>query len=491
MTSFDSFDNRSKILKDNLVAKIKAGDKMAVAAAYFSIFGFQELKTQLEGLEEMRFLYTAPTFLKEKTDYKAREFYIPRLGREHGVAGTKLEIRLRNELNQRAIARECADWIRKKASFRSFITQENVPSFLEVETVDDSYVYQNIEGITATGIGATPGSSPFTCITRQGSETAKQYLALFNQAWSSDAVTEDVTEQIIESITTMYKENAPELIYYSVLFDIFSEFLNNVDEDDLPKEAAGFKDSLIWNALYDFQKDAALAIINKLETYNGCILADSVGLGKTYTALAVIKYYEARNRNVLGDFVRVHFKAEWTKIYLLQTFLYHTQGCHLLSNKQHTLALKQGIGYKVRNGLRLTRSRRAVKDIRVSLSGLHYSGHLRRVYRNRQCQIRWFYFFILAFQVRHHLGWSKRKFLFHKTTHHIVIQQFLSVVMNVVPHEELTEREYAQNTFFFYVPTLFVFQHLTYDGEDFFHIHTMIILWQRIKSRNSNVEVLP
>lgn len=299
MTSFDSFDNRSKILKDNLVAKIKAGDKMAVAAAYFSIFGFQELKTQLEGLEEMRFLYTAPTFLKEKTDYKAREFYIPRLGREHGVAGTKLEIRLRNELNQRAIARECADWIRKKASFRSFITQENVPSFLEVETVDDSYVYQNIEGITATGIGATPGSSPFTCITRQGSETAKQYLALFNQAWSSDAVTEDVTEQIIESITTMYKENAPELIYYSVLFDIFSEFLNNVDEDDLPKEAAGFKDSLIWNALYDFQKDAALAIINKLETYNGCILADSVGLGKTYTALAVIKYYEARNRNVL------------------------------------------------------------------------------------------------------------------------------------------------------------------------------------------------
>ena len=210
----------------------------------------------------------------------------------------------------------------------------------------------------------------------------------------------------------------------------------------------------------------------------------------TYDVSGIQSLLQLFENMALGDFVRVHFKAEWTKIYLLQTFLYHTQGCHLLSNKQHTLALEQGISYKVRYGLRLTRTRRAVKDIRVSLSGLHYSGHLRRVYRNRQCQIRWFYFFILAFQVRHHLGWSKRKFLFHKTTHHIIIQQFLSVVMNVVPHEELTEREYAQNTFFFYVPTLFVFQHLTYDGEDFFHIHTMIILWQRIKSRNSNVEVL-
>ena len=296
---FASFDNRSKILKDDLVVRLKSGDKVSLAAAYFSIYGYKELKAELEGLDELRFLYTSPTFLKEKADRKAREFFIPRMGRERGIAGTELEIRLRNELTQRAIASECAKWVREKAAFRSFVAEQNIPSFLEVETVGDSYVYQNLEGLTAPALGVAPGSSPYTFIARYGAETAKGLLSLFDQVWSDEAATEDVTEQVLDSISNMYKENPPELVYYSALYDIFSEFLANLDEDELPKEAAGFKDSLIWNKLYDFQRDAALAIINKLETYNGCILADSVGLGKTFTALAVIKYYEARNRNVL------------------------------------------------------------------------------------------------------------------------------------------------------------------------------------------------
>ena len=295
----DFFDNRSRILKDDLVARLRSGDRLAVAAAYFSIYGYQELRNQLDGLEGMRFLYTAPTFLQAKADKKAREFYIPRLGRERGVAGTDLEIRLRNELTQRAIARECADWIRSKANFRSLRQEQAMPPFMAVESGGDSYVYQNVEGITAPAIGAEPGSSPFTMIPRQGAEVAREYLRLFDQAWADEAATEDVTEQVVDSISTMYRENAPELVYYKALHEIFSEFLANVDEDDLPKEAAGFRDSKVWGMLYDFQRDAALAIINKLETYNGCILADSVGLGKTFTALAVIKYYEARNRNVL------------------------------------------------------------------------------------------------------------------------------------------------------------------------------------------------
>ena len=299
MTGPDFFDNRSRILKDDLVARLRSGDRLAVAAAYFSIYGYQELRNQLDGLEGMRFLYTAPTFLQAKADKKAREFYIPRLGRERGVAGTDLEIRLRNELTQRAIARECADWIRSKANFRSLRQEQAMPPFMAVESGGDSYVYQNVEGITATAIGAEPGSSPFTMIPRQGAEVAREYLRLFDQAWADEAATEDVTEQVVDSISTMYRENAPELVYYKALHEIFSEFLANVDEDDLPKEAAGFRDSKVWGMLYDFQRDAALAIINKLETYNGCILADSVGLGKTFTALAVIKYYEARNRNVL------------------------------------------------------------------------------------------------------------------------------------------------------------------------------------------------
>lgn len=300
MTSFDTFDNRGKILKDDLVKKLHKGDRLAVAAAYFSIYGYQELKQQLDGLSELRFLYTEPTFLKERQDKKAREFYIPRLGRERGVAGTELEIRLRNELTQRAVARECAGWIRERASFRSLTSGHSFPqSFIEVEAEDDSYAYLPVEGITAPAIGASPGSSPFTCIMRQGTDVSRQLLALFDQAWADESATEDVTEQVIESISNMYRENAPELVYYKVLYEVFTEFLESLDEDDLPKEATGFRDSKIWGMLYDFQRDAALAIINKLETYNGCILADSVGLGKTFTALAVVKYYEARNKDVL------------------------------------------------------------------------------------------------------------------------------------------------------------------------------------------------
>lgn len=123
-------------------------------------------------------------------------------------------------------------------------------------------------------------------------------LKQFDDAWDSGEL-HDVTDAVIDGITAMYQENAPELIYYMALYRIFSEFLDDVSEDVLPNEGLGFRDSLIWNKLYDFQKGAALAIINKLGINNGCILADSVGLGKTFTALAVIKYYESRNKDVL------------------------------------------------------------------------------------------------------------------------------------------------------------------------------------------------
>src|SRR5690554_2480513 len=110
---------------------------------------------------------------------------------------------------------------------------------------------------------------------------------------------QEVTDQVVEHISNVYRENAPEYIYFITLYNIFNEFLEDISEDVLPNSATGFKSSEIWNKLYNFQEDAALAIINKLEEYNGCILADSVGLGKTFTALAVIKYYENRNKSVL------------------------------------------------------------------------------------------------------------------------------------------------------------------------------------------------
>lgn len=299
-TDPDFFDNRSKILKDDLVARLRSGDKISVAAAYFSIYGYSELKEQLNNCGELRFLYTEPTFLSDAQDKSAREFYIPRLGRERGVYGIELEIKLRNEMTQRAIARECADWICSKACFRSLAPgQGSIQSLLAVQGEASSYAYTPLEGLTAPAIGAAPGSSPFTCIMRGDASMSAQLLQVFDRAWNTPGAAEDVTERVIDSIEDLYAENAPELVYYGALSNIFREFLENVDEDCLPKEAVGFKESKIWGMLYDFQRDAALAIINKLEKYNGCILADSVGLGKTFTALAVIKYYECRRNRVL------------------------------------------------------------------------------------------------------------------------------------------------------------------------------------------------
>ena len=121
----------------------------------------------------------------------------------------------------------------------------------------------------------------------------------FAKLWQNEEELKDVTNNVISSISSAYNENAPEFIYFVTLYNIFHEFLTDISEDELPNERTGFKNSKIWNMLFNFQRDAVLGIINKLEKYNGCILADSVGLGKTFTALAVIKYYEGRNKNVL------------------------------------------------------------------------------------------------------------------------------------------------------------------------------------------------
>ncbi len=132
-----------------------------------------------------------------------------------------------------------------------------------------------------------------------GAPISRQFLRIFDHVWHDNEKLQVVTEQVLDNITNAYRENSPEFIYFITLYHIFNEFLEDISEDVLPNEATGFKQSVIWNKLYNFQKDAALAIINKLEKYNGCILADSVGLGKTFTALSVIKYYENRNKSVL------------------------------------------------------------------------------------------------------------------------------------------------------------------------------------------------
>lgn len=288
-------DNTNKTLKDDLSVEIKEGSMLSIAAACFSIYAFQELKKQLKDIDELRFIFTSPTFTTEKAKKEKREFYIPRLNRERSLYGTEFEVKLRNELTQKAIAKECADWIREKVTFKSNVTSENMPGFMNVDTKN----YMPIHGFTTVDLGCERGNNAYNYVQKTDAPFSTAYIELFNTLWNDRNRMQDVTDEVIESISTAYNENSPDFIYFVTLYNIFNEFLEDISEDVLPNEATGFKESKIWGMLYNFQKDAALAIINKLEKYNGCILADSVGLGKTFTALAVIKYYENRNKSVL------------------------------------------------------------------------------------------------------------------------------------------------------------------------------------------------
>jgi Superfamily II DNA/RNA helicases, SNF2 family len=292
------FDNVNKIVKDDLQVEIQKNSRLSVAAACFSIYAYQQLKEQLDSIEELRFIFTSPTFTTEKAKKEKREFYIPRLSRERSLYGTEFEVKLRNELTQKAIARECAEWIKKKVTFKSNVTNENMGGFLNVLS-SSKITYMPLGGFTTVDIGCERGNNSYNMITKLEAPYSQEFIRLFDNLWADNVKLQVVTDEVIDNITTAYNENSASFIYFVTLYNIFNEFLEDISEDVLPNEATGFKESKIWNLLYDFQKDAALAIINKLEKYNGCILADSVGLGKTFTAITVIKYYENRNKSVL------------------------------------------------------------------------------------------------------------------------------------------------------------------------------------------------
>lgn len=288
-------DNINNKVADDIKLTIRKGSKLSIAAACFSIYAFQELKEELQEIEELRFIFTSPTFTTEKAKKEKREFYIPRLKRERSLYGTEFEIKLRNELTQKAVAKECAEWIRQKVTFKSNVTNENMMGFINL----DDKNYMPINGFTTVDIGCERGNNAYNMVQKTGTPFSTAYIELFESLWNDNVKLQEVTDEVIDNITAAYNENSPDFIYFVTLYNIFNEFLEDVSEDNLPNEATGFKESKIWSMLYNFQKDAVLAIISKLEKYNGCILADSVGLGKTFTALAVVKYYENRNKSVL------------------------------------------------------------------------------------------------------------------------------------------------------------------------------------------------
>lgn len=295
-------DNVNDLLGDDLRSELTPGSRVRIAAATFSIFAFEALRKELEQVDALQFMFTAPAFATDRATDKVRkerrEFYIPPSKRaEASLYGSEFEIRLRNKLTQRAIARECADWVRRKVRFRANATGNPMQQFA---LVDDRVTYIPLQGFTTADLGFERGNAVSNMVTRMDeAPTTMAFSALFEQIWNTPGQLEDVTELVYEHIASVYAENSPEQVYFLILYNVFHDFLDDISDDVLPNDRTGYQDTAIWKRLYNFQKDAATGIINKLETYNGCILADSVGLGKTFTALAVIKYYELRNKSVL------------------------------------------------------------------------------------------------------------------------------------------------------------------------------------------------
>ncbi|GHS87133.1 helicase [Bacteroidia bacterium] len=292
------FDNINNRVIDDLCKEVCKGSRVAIAAASFSIYAYKILCKELESISELRFIFTGEAFTKEKGDKVHREFFIPRLNRERSLYGTDFEIKLRNELTQQAIAKECAEWIRKKVSFKSNISGENMPPFMAVDN-GEKMAYTPINNFTTVDLGEDRGNNAYSITTKLYAPQSQHFFDTFNAVWNNREQLADVTDVVLENITAAYKENSPELIYFVALYNIFSEFLDDINESILPNEKTGFKDSAIWKMLYNFQKDAVIGCISKLNKHGGCILADSVGLGKTFSALGAIKYFESTNKNVL------------------------------------------------------------------------------------------------------------------------------------------------------------------------------------------------
>jgi hypothetical protein len=296
-----SFNNKTQKVGDDLKETIQKGSKLDIAAAIFSIYGFESLKKELKQIDELRFIFTDPTFIEnDKGKRQEKLFEILANDRKKSIGGSRFEINLKNELNGKAIARECRKWIEEKVSFKTNTNSGFIQPQFIVKNGDQNFSYNGINEFSSAGIGYEKDNSILNMVSRfDDFPTTQELIKNFDEVWNDENLLKDVTDEVVSYISDLYKENSPEYIYYITLYNIFDEFLEDITEDELANEQTGFKESVIWNTLYDFQKDAVLGIISKLERYNGCILADSVGLGKTFSALGVIKYYQERNKSIL------------------------------------------------------------------------------------------------------------------------------------------------------------------------------------------------
>lgn len=294
-------DNVNNRLGDDLKTIIRKDSKLSIAASSFSIYAYEALKKELEKIDELRFIFSSPTFNEDNFKKQSPLFYIPNIYKENELCGGEFELRLINQLNQRAIAKECSKWVRDKVIFKTN-KHHNLPinGMIHVENSNhEDIAYTNVNSFTTSDLGFTHKKGFPTLIQKSTFPDSSAYLEWFNEIWENKEDLKDITQNVQRYFESAFKENSPEFIYFITLYNIFNDFLQDVSLDNLPNDQIGFRNTIVWNKLYNFQQDAVIGAINKLEKYNGCILADSVGLGKTFSALGVIKYYEMRNKDVL------------------------------------------------------------------------------------------------------------------------------------------------------------------------------------------------
>ena len=337
-------DNKFTFVYQELIENIRKGSKLSVISALFSMYAYDKLKKDLNKIDSLRFIYTKPSFLKDNTK-ESRQYYID----NNSIFGNDYEIKLKNELTQGSISKECSEWIREKVEIKSFKTpNEAQPRMICVDNNDDSSIAINgTVDFTTAGLGLSKSDRQDMNQCVYGKDFVQSSLMQFNFLWDNEDYLEDVKEEVLNQMQTMHKENPAEFIYFLSLYNIFSNELDSLDEDNIVRKGNNLKESKIWNKLYKFQKDAAIGVIDKIEKYNGCILADSVGLGKTFTALAVIKYYESRNDRVLV-LVPKKLRDNWT-IYT--------------KNDKRNLFVDDRFNYDVLNHTDLSRERGKSGDI--------------------------------------------------------------------------------------------------------------------------------
>ena len=258
------------------------GSKLSVLSSLFTLYGFSSLKKELSKLQSTK------VFL---TNWQEQGL--------QSLIGSEQEVRLLNQLDQKRVAAECSKWLRGKVELKASTTPQLTQNLICLEGSDISFAIQGSATISPSGLGDVRSNALQMSTAISDAETTKQLLAWFDAIWADENNAKDIKSELIEKLDFIASDQPANFIYFLTLYNIFKDFLEDIDEENIIRSKTGFKDTIVWNKLYKFQKDGVLGAIDKLEKHNGCIIADSVGLGKTFEALAVIKYYELRNDRVL------------------------------------------------------------------------------------------------------------------------------------------------------------------------------------------------